>query len=414
MTLGFLNYEDGNGQYEERVPKSIREAAAHIEKAIGFRNLLLPQNKDQLKAVLESITGGRIYSRNSVDMVREAQPSANFQMLTLAGANTVFNNAAKLANTSFEKFAAIVPSTKAFELYDPLWLTQFPDFVDETQPFPEKSVAYEKHVYFNKMWGGIESFSKVLQEDDQTGQIVDRIGRAGGSYAMFKDMWAAAMLMGGNITVTGKYFPASTYKTNAVAGDGVTLTGPWHQALGNMVTAAGPVGVPFTLGNLQAAISLRTKMKDPQGKLLARPNKFKLIVSSLDEMKAYREIMSPLLANAVTATNNFGGIGNTNPISQFNIEVVVNYHLPAWAWILMDDTSNGGFVYQQRSPLELIPETPGSGADFANYSARWRGKERGLFEWRESRFAILGNPGILDTGAALIIDGVTGVAGALA
>jgi len=162
----------------------------------------------------------------------------------------------------------------------------------------------------------------------------------------------------------------------------------------------------MALNPLKQGWSDMLNAKDPLGnKIIVNPNT--LLHSSKDALHAPMLVTPPAgvpyypapiglsgqTASTATSGSVGGGVFGANPFMGLGIKTVLARFLADWAWALGERAK--GFVFQERNPLEVIQETPASGAAFEVDAFRFRSRRRFEADWITggSRFWWLGNDG---------------------
>lgn len=345
-------------------------------------------------------------AQDAIFTLREAHSETALAFLLRKGIQTMANDWYQTVPRDWQNYAGSSSSGGYAEWYAPLYGSVVAGRVNRGDPFPEGKVIGEESVLVNYKFGLIESFDRELFDDDQTGQIRQRASKLGASMAITENAYAAIRFIGLAGAYANLAVPASNYKTIDVAG--VTVASPWSATLygatagdGNRPSAYAALG----LSGLKNAWSRMLNAKDPQGnKIITQPDT--LLVSSMDALHAPLLVSPPngvpyypavIGASGQTASNAQagypGGAFGANPFMGLGIKVVVARFLPDWAWAIGE--KGKGFIFQERDPLEVIPEATASGAAFNFDAMRYRSRRRFEADWigGGSRFWFLGNDG---------------------
>lgn len=348
--------------------------------------------------------------------LREANPETALGFLLRKGVQQIANDFYQAGSREYEKYTVKTTSTTVAEWYAPLYYGTLPTFVEPGTRYPEGKVQGEDSHIRNVVLGKVEAFDRVLFDDDQTAQIAKRAGMLGESMSIAKSVFTIYRFLGTARTYANLTIPASSYTTTNTAG--TTITGPFSTTLytptaGNRPSTYGPLNV----GRLKTALTAIKNAVDPlSNKLISKPDT--LLVSNQDFINGDL-LLAPgnypgvLGQSSTTLANNpvLGGTSATagtsqgaltgfpgswmspNPFAGMGIKLVVEPYAPDWMWAVGDSTK--GFVSQQRDPMEVVQETPNSGANFDFDALRFKVRERLGIDWvgGGSRFWYLGNDG---------------------
>lgn len=346
-------------------------------------------------------------ARESVRKLREAIPETALAFLLRKGVQVLANDWYVTTPRDWQDYCAVAQSSNFAEWYAPLYPSTIAGRVTRGERFPEGKVTGEDSVVVNQKYGLVEAFDRELFDDDQTGQIRQRAARLGQSMAITESAYAALRFIGAAATYQNLSVPASQYATTDTAG--AAIAGPWSASMyGQGATAYGnrpSAYVALGLNPLKQGWSDVLNAKSPEGsKLIITINT--LIHSSKDALHAPLLVKPPAGVpyypatpgstgqSASSASSGFpGGVFGANPFMGLGIAPVLARFLPDWAWAIGE--KGKGFVFQERDPLEVIQESPASGAAFEADAIRFRSRRRFDAEWvgGGSRFWWLGNDG---------------------
>jgi hypothetical protein len=341
--------------------------------------------------------------------LREANPGQAFAQLFRAGVQTVANAWYQRTPVDHPKYFQEVTSDKRQEFHAPLYDADIPTETGAGEPYSETAIAGQDIEIINRKFMGGESFSREMFDDDQTGQIKQRMGKLGKGMAILEEIWAAGMLLGSGLTVGKTVVPSSGYTTKNPLGTTISTvysTALYAAASGNRPSTY----VQFGAGALATAYEALLNATDPLGvKIEAVPDM--LVVSSFDALNVRRILNSqwyPAVQGSQANGDTFNTAGSSINAGQMADNVLkgltdyaVNRYLPRGAWFL--GKAHQGPVFQRRDPLEVVQEVPNSGQSFQTDTIRYRSRARWMFEWIESRFWYCGNPGTGQSGAASLV-----------
>lgn len=330
----------------------------------------------------------------------EANASSAFGQLLRAGVQTITNDYYLRTPVSWINYVREYASDKRQEFHAPLHRSGLPKLVRPQQPYKESGITGEDIELINQKFMGGESFERELWEDDQTGQIRQRAQSLGEAQRVLEEIYVTGRILGLTGFTQGDFVvPKSNYSTfNA---KGTNITTPFSQNLyttgkGNVFT--GGTNRVLSGSTLKTAMAALMNALDPKGiKIMVRPNH--IVVSVQDALNARTLLESDFLATVqgvggTTFNNQLGGaIGGIGAKNVFNglFDFSVNYFYPDWAWSLGEKQK--GFVFQRRTPMEVVQEVPNSGQSFDLDSIRWRTRSRYESDWVDSRFWFRGNDG---------------------
>jgi hypothetical protein len=149
---------------------ALREAA----RATGYR-------EEHLAAMFEDPSLFR------VRRLREANSSTGFTQLLRAGVLNFMFDAYSRPQVVYPDLVREVNSDKAEELYAPLYGSEFPKLVKPGQSFEDSRLTGLDVRLKNLKFGRILSVEVELEEDDQTGQVVQRAMTMGENVRQFEE-----------------------------------------------------------------------------------------------------------------------------------------------------------------------------------------------------------------------------------
>jgi hypothetical protein len=335
---------------------------------------------------------------------REANPENAFGALLRVGTQRVADKSYDEETKSFSvrTVAMANKSDKKAEFYNPLESSETPELVPEGQAFNEGQVKGINVIVPNYKFGKIEAFTNELWEDEQTGQLKGRQGKMGIAMARLEEIYFAIRYLGaagsyGNLTVPADPWTTqegSTTWAGVNPGGIFTFSANDANTLNNRLETFGPLSVP----RLKEAFYRARRIKDLQNVRLGWVPNY-LLVSATDEFNAAGIMRSAYYAGVVgrsTQTQNvatsgeYGGQMSEN-VFKGSLEIALNRYLSDWVWSV--GKKGEGFVFQERTGLEIVQEVPNSGRSFEYDEIRMRTKKRFEQAWLDPRFAVLGNDG---------------------
>ena len=301
----------------------------------------------------------------------EANSESTFGWLLRSAVQEFANDPYHDLPVIYPNFVTEIQSQRRSEVYGGLYRPNLPKHVDAGEKFQDTAFKGFEREIVNKKFGHIETFERELFDDDQTGQVRARAANLGEGFRVFEEIYVLSRLFGLTRTEEGVDVEASSYNNGS----------PFTTTIGNRPTAFSRLSATSLS---QAHVDMR-RARDPLGrKFLVTP--VVLIVSPEDEFLAWTLLNSPQQAFTTT-----GALSNmVNPL-QGRYTPYASPFIPAYAWMIGDPKR--GFVFQRRSPLEIIQENPNSGHSFIQEVYAFRGRERFEADWVEPRFVYLGNDG---------------------
>lgn len=331
--------------------------------------------------------------------LREANAEGTLQQLLRSGIQTAINKEYQAVATNYQEWVNIVPSSKAIELYAPMYRAGFVQPMDDGDEPPQLGAGAADLQLRNRDFGAMFVATKNAFDDDQTGQLTEQAQQIGENAAIQKDSRCFVRFIGAAGTdAGGSAVPAA--QLGSQAGE---TTWPFNTAFtnGGGSNRLTTYSVP-TYEALRGVKVLAKQMKDPRGnKMAVNPD---VILCGVGVSDAIHEVVDSdstfyPSTSAMGALTNAGATGTGTTIGTTHAKnvlrgawkVVESIWLPASAWGTMQ--AGKGFTLQQREPLSVVMENPSSGPSFSMRLHRWNIHERHEEDWREPRFAILGNDG---------------------
>lgn len=329
---------------------------------------------------------------------REAEVSTAWNQLMRAGVNNIANNAYQTYPTTWESWVTTSPSNKDTELYAPLHSVGFPSEVAQGGLFPEVSTAGLDLSIKNKKYGSLFAVTHEAQEDDQTGQLVQKANLMGEYLKQLTEVLVMAKLLSpsGGVTYGPLFVPVSetkpTYESNY----------PWTSSSAPFV--GGGYNKPTSYGiindaNLKAGIQAMMQQKDLLGNFM-NVDPSHVLVSPQRRFDVATILNSEWYPAGAQSAGVTGGAFSRNQLKGLLDPLVVRY-MPkstgvvsglAETWFLVD-ASKPAFVYQMREGISVIAEAPNSGQGFERQIQRFRAHMRGNADFIDPRFMWLGNDG---------------------
>lgn len=307
----------------------------------------------------------------SIKRLREAVAESAFPALLRSGVQGFLFDAYQAVGVIYPDLVRVVNSNKFEELYAPMYGAETPKQVNPSQKFEESRLQGLDVRVRNLKFGRILGVERELIDDDMTGQIVQRASQMGQRIRYVEEQVVMSAIVG------------ATYTT----------------AIGNRPSAGAKLSQP----GLEAADIALMGIRDPLGNLiLVQPDT--LVVGPADKFNAAKLLNSALQpsvpgASGQTAnTASSGGTGWTmtvNPL-QGLYSLKVSRFLPTLGldatngpWYLMQAKTS--IAFQDRDPLEVVPEARDAGESFDRDQYRWRTRRRFNAAVIESRYIYEGN-----------------------
>ena len=350
---------------------------------------------------IESYAALRTFAYNNYQKLGEANPASAFGQLLRAGVQISANGWYERTEISHDKYVMESNSNKRQEFYAPLYGSQFPTETYAGEPYSEGAIQGLDIEILNRKYMGGESFSRELFDDDQTGQIKQRMQNLGASQRQLEELLAAGRMLGataltfGNVTVPASVYTRLNAQGSSVGPYSTTFYGTRNSvAYGNRPAAF----VQLSLPAIRTALQALRQAFDPLGVPIAvRPDT--LVVSPFDELNAQTFLNSSIYPGVQglggqTASNATSGSATgafADNVLKGMFTIASNLYLPTGAWNL--GVKGMGLVKQRRDPMETVQEVPNSGESFNTDTIRFRSRNRLAIEWIDSGFWYQGNDG---------------------
>lgn len=330
--------------------------------------------------------------------LREANSEQALGQLMRAGSQTLANGWYLSWPASWPQYLATGQSDKRAEFYPPLHGSQFPSRTGRGVAYRNTRVLGLDRELINFKWMGGEEFENELFEDDQTGQISQRLQRLGEAMRQLEEAYVAGRLNGAAFTVGDDAYPASNYTDRNHLG--TAISGPFSVNMyttgeGNRLATFHQLDYP----NFAELYENAMKARDLSGvKKMIVPDI--LVVSPFDTLHADTILQSeyfaaiPGLAGQTASNATAGalrGAFSKNVVKNYVQEKSVNIYLRRGEWYL--GVKNKGLLFQRRTPMQLVQELPLAGRSFEEDKTRYRSRQRFEVDWIDSRFWLQGNDG---------------------
>lgn len=330
--------------------------------------------------------------------LRESVSASAQAQLLRAGIQTMVNGMYQTVETTYQRWAHVIPSSRDTELYAPLQGLTFLNEIGPSQKYIESNIAGLDLKLKNRKFGEIFPVEYELLEDDQTGQVQQQVGLMAEYAALLWEVYSYGKLASvSNMSYAGLQVPVSETKPST------ETNYPWTTSAAPFV--GGGYNRPTSYGVLNQAniqngyIALLNQLNLLGLKMTVDP---KLIVTG----PKYRFDNSVLLNSSYTpagaaAAGNTGGAFAINPLFQVLSDPIVSrfvfdqngsVNANSSAWYIMDG-SRPFFVVQMREAASVTQENPESGASFDSDTIRWKLRVRGNADWIDPRFAWQGSNG---------------------
>lgn len=390
---------------------SLREHAArgipqtHFSEAIivAAETINNQRGGNAWKNGLESYRNLRKWATENYRQLGEATPATAFGQLLRAGVQLAANGWYENTVVSHTSYTMETSSDKRQEFYAPLFGSQFPTETAAGEPYQETTIQGLDIELINKKFMGGESFTRELFDDDQTGQITQRMTRLGATQKQLEELIAAGRLQGaaaltfGNATV-----PGTLYKRNNAQG---TSVGPFSTTFYGTRGGVAFGNRPASFTNQQLSVStLRSALEalgeafDPQGVPLAiLPDT--IVVSPFDTWNVKTLLNSafypgvPGLAGQTASNATAGSLtgGFAENVLKGALNPHTNVYMTRGAWNI--GVAGKGIIFQRRDPVEVVQEVPNSGKSFDEDAIRFRSRSRFAEDWIDASFWYQGNDG---------------------
>lgn len=329
---------------------------------------------------------------------REAEVSTAWNQLMRAGVNNIANNAYQTYPTTFESWVTSSPSDKDTELYAPLHSVGFPSEVAQGGLFPEVSTAGLDLSIKNKKYGSLFAVTHEAQEDDLTGQLVQKANLMGEYLKQLTEVLVMAKLLSpsGGVNYGPLFVPVSetkpTYESNY----------PWTTSAAPFVGGGYNKPSSYSVINdatLKAGIQALMQQKDLLGNLMG-VDPSHVLVSPQRRFDVATILNSEWYPAGAQSAGVTGGAFSRNQLKGILDPLIVRY-MPkvggtisglAETWFLVD-AAKPAFIHQIREGISVIAEAPNSGQGFERQIQRFRAHMRGNADFIDPRFMWLGNDG---------------------
>lgn len=393
-----------NVKMESRMASAVRESLRRKTQE-SFR---IDIDSDEMRPMFDLTDPGfsikafreAAYELASRSRIYEANAEGALQQLLRSGISTSINAeyASAVLDTNYQEIVTVLPTTQAVALFAPLYRAGFMQPLDPLEEPSEDAASGSDISIKPHDFGKIFKVSKNVMDDDQTGQLSEQATQIGQNGAILKDSRVWVRLIGKAGTDAGGS-AVSASQTGAMAGES---TWPWNTSftLGGGQNRLTAYSVP-TYQSLVTARVLGRKMKDPKGNRMAV--NFDTLFCGVGVSDAIHEMVdsdsmffpstaSIKAVNAGAAGSDTGaGTTHAKNVLKGKYKVTDSVWLPDTAWGLA--AAGKGFTLVQREPLSVLMESPSAGQSFAMRVHRWNIHERYEVDWREPRFAVLGNDG---------------------
>ena len=383
----------------ERNRKKMREAIFKNPEAMKFRESFESKygfNPYDAKLAEDGFNWRKAHEK----MVRfsEAEQSTAWVQLLRAGVQTIANKMFMDYPTTYETWVHTVPSKLNTELYAPLETVGFPDEVPEGGYYPEVSTFGLDIKLRNRKYGSLFAISAELEDDDQTGQVVERAQRMGEYLKILTEVLCMAKLASpsGGVTYQGRVFPVSETKPSYESNY------PWTVATAPFTGGGYNKPASFTIFNvagLTAGLQNLQQQKDALGNYVpVRPTH--AIISPQRQYDAAQILHSSYYPAGAQAAGTTGGAFADNVLKSV-VDLLVTPYMPtnagiisglSNAWYLVD-ANKPAFIHQLREGVSLVAEAPNSGEGFSRDIQRFKAKIRQNADFLSPLFMWQGNDG---------------------
>ena len=309
----------------------------------------------------------------------EANAEGTFGPLLRAGIQNQFNDIYLAVPVTYQVAVREVSSNKRQEFYAPLERAGFPKRVEAGGSFPESTFKGLDVELINVKWGQMLNFERELIDDDQTGQMLQRVSDLSENARIFEEYYVWNRLMNKTgASLDGEPLPVSDTYSTVYSSTGLHGTGNGVNA-----TTAGRLSQT----QIQNGKILADNMKDQSGRPMMVIPKY-LAVSTQDQFFAtvlLGSSQNPSMSSTQTADiGKVGGIMGKNPIQSL-VAVIVSRAIPAYGALLIDPK---GFAFQRRDATELVQENPQSGPAFSQEVFRYKLRTRWESDFIDPKFYI--------------------------
>jgi phage major head subunit gpT-like protein len=329
------------------------------------------------------------------DKMREADTASQYTAFLRAGTQNLINDGYGKAETTFEDWVTVRPSTMNTEIYATNQGLSFPREVGPSEPYPEVTAATLDGKLQNRKYGSMYVLEKELIDDDQTGTFQSQAGGMGEYMKLLAEVLCYAKLASvPNMRYADFQIPQSEVKPS-----GEVNGFPWSTG---MLGGGKNRPATFSLINQAAIQSGMTGMKNQLNKQgLKIPSKGnRLLIGSVQAFDVKTLLNSAYYPTGAAASGVTGGAFAENPIrgianvteSSFMPKNDGTFNGDSYAWYIVDDTKPF-FVLQVREAAHVTQEAPDSGKSFELDQYRYKCTARMNADWIDPRFAWQGNDG---------------------
>lgn len=383
-----LREHNRRGVPELHFSEGVIKAIEAITKQVGaFHNI-------------ESFKAFRDFAYKNHVKLGEATPGSAFAQLFRAGVQTDTNGWYQRSVVEYEKYTFMESTNKRQEFFAPLYGSQFPTETPEGQAYTENELKGQDIEFIPKKYMGGESFSRELFDDDQTGQIKQRMKSLGDSARQREELEIAGRLANRALTFGNATVQLSTYSRQNAQGATVgAFSTTFYGTRGGVPYGNRPASfAQLAMGPIRAALSSLKRAFDPLGVPIAvRPNV--LVVSPEDSVNArtlmnsslYPGVQGEIGATFQTAASGLPFGATADNMLKGMLDLAENLYLPPWAWNI--GCKGMGLMFLRRDPLEVVQEVPNSGQSFSTDTMRFRSRSRWTGNWNDASFWYQGNDG---------------------
>jgi phage major head subunit gpT-like protein len=262
--------------------------------------------------------------------------------------NTVFNKAFAGAETTWQKYAMLVPSTTSQEDYS--WLSSFPKMRKWIGDKALRSLSAFKYTLLNEDFEATVEVDRNHIDDDQIGIYNPMAQEAGSSAKKWPDEICGEVMDGAfaNKCYDGQYFCDTDHPVGDGEGGVVSVSNKGTAALAITTLAA-------AMASYGAARTAMRKFKDDEGRPLGVKPNVLMVPPALEDT-----------ANLLQTTDRLED-GKPNPYKN-TAEVVVNDQLTSdTAWFLLDTSRPvKPVIFQQRKKPVFVQQTNTDSDDVFN------------------------------------------------
>lgn len=323
--------------------------------------------------------------------LEEADSSSAFTQFLRAGLQQAVMNMYKATETTWQDWATVIASNKDTEIYAPNHGVAFPKEVGQGEVYPEVSAAALDLELKNKKFGSMYALSYELAEDDQTGSFMQQSSLLGEYCALVQEAYAYGKLASvASMKYLDLVIPTSETKPSYESAY------PWSTSLRGGGATKGTFGA-LIQANVQAGIIGLMNQKNLQGiKMVVNPKR--LLIGPYLKFDAGVLLNSAYYPSGAATAGAIGGAFAVNmlkgildlTVSRFMFKNDGTVNGDSKAWYIVDDTKPF-FVMQQRTPVSVVQENPGSGAHFNQDIIRFKSMTRFNCDFTDPRFSWIGN-----------------------